>query len=139
MHREQQVADRLGRGALRQQVPERELIAQGLRHLLSLDDQEFGVKPVVHERLPRRSLALGDLVLMMGKDQVGAAAVDVEGLAQVLHAHRRAFDVPAGPAGADFGLPEVLPFLRRLPEREVARVLFVVLVRIDAGARLNAR
>ena len=42
-----------------------------------------------------RALRLRDLVLVVREDQVGAAAVDVERLAEVAVRHRRALDVPA--------------------------------------------
>ena len=42
---------------------------------------------------------LGDLVLMVGKYEIDAAAVNVERLAEMLPRHRGAFDMPAGPAG----------------------------------------
>ena len=40
--------------------------------------------------------ALGNLVLVVREDEVEAAAVDVEDLAQVFRRHGRALDVPAG-------------------------------------------
>ena len=46
--------------------------------------------------------------------------------------------MPAGTAGTDPGIPGRLLWLGRLPENEVARVLLVVLVGIDAGAALDA-
>src|SRR4029077_13756044 len=64
----------------------------------------------------------------MGEDQVDAAAVEVEGLAEVLHAHRRALDVPAGTPRSPGGLPGGLARLDRFPEAEVAHVLLAVLV-----------
>ena len=51
---------------------------------------DFGVKGAAR---------LGDFVFVVRKDEVDAAAVDVEGLAEMLPAHRRAFDVPAGTPG----------------------------------------
>jgi hypothetical protein len=56
---------------------------------------EAVVHPHVGQRLAGGALALGDLVLVVRELQVGAAAVDVEGVAQHLAAHGRAFDVPA--------------------------------------------
>ena len=85
--------------------------------------------------LPGRRLALRDLVLVVREDDVHAAAVDVEGLAQVLHAHRRALDVPARPARAPGRVPRRLARLGALPEDEVAHVLLAVLV---AGHALAA-
>src|SRR5204863_5549372 len=68
---------------------------------------------------------LSDLVLVVRKDQVVAAAVDLEHTPEVLLRHRRALDVPPGPARPPRRLPNrVLALLVRLPEGEVARVLF---------------
>src|SRR6266550_2523438 len=50
------------------------------------------------------------------------------------HRHRRALDVPAGPARPDRGLPDWFAGLRGLPEREVADVVLGVLVGLDALA-----
>src|SRR3712207_5787739 len=49
--------------------------------------------------------ALGELVLVMREAQVGAAAVDVRPVWQVLFDHRRALDVPAGPTRSPWALP----------------------------------
>src|SRR5580692_3311592 len=74
-------------------------IAKGLRHLLALDLKEAVVHPVIrHRRRVEGAARLGYLVLMVRKRQVDAAAVDIEGFAEVLPRHRRAFDVPARPA-----------------------------------------
>ena len=51
------------------------------------------------------ALGLGDFVLVVGEDEIDAAAMDVEGLAQKRLAHRRAFDVPAGAALAPRAIP----------------------------------
>jgi hypothetical protein len=48
--------------------------------------------------------------------------VDVEGLAQVLLAHRRALDVPARTPAAPRCVPRGLAGLLGLPEREVERL-----------------
>ena len=59
------------------------------------------------------ALGLGDLVLVMGEDEVDAAAVDLEVGAQLLLGHRRALDVPAGAPLAPGALPRgVLAWLR---------------------------
>jgi len=92
------------------------------------------VHPVLHELLPRGRLALGHLVLVVGKDQVPSAAVDVEGLAQVAGTHGRALDVPARSARAPRALPGGLTRLRGLPQSEVLRVP-LPLVHFDTGAR----
>ena len=77
--------------------------------------------------------ALRDLVLMMREDQVEAAGMDVEGLAQMLGAHRRAFDVPARPPPAPRTRPSGLGVGRGLPQHEVGGVLLVG-SHFDAGA-----
>ena len=50
--REQQVADFAPGEALRQQVAQREEVAERLAHLLALDQQVRAVQPVLHEGLP---------------------------------------------------------------------------------------
>ena len=63
----------------------------------------------------------------MREAEVEPAAVQLERRAQVLVRHRRALDVPAGPAPAPRRLPpRVLLRLVRLPEREVPLLLLQV-------------
>jgi len=69
--------------------------------------------------------ALGDLVLMMGEDEVQPAAMDIEGHAQQLLRHSRALDMPAGPALAPGTVPAGLAFLGRFPQDEIAGTLLV--------------
>src|SRR5688572_23328010 len=58
--------------------------------------------------------------------------MDVEGLAQVLHRHCGALDVPSGVPDAPRRVPELeVARLLRAPQREVGRVAFV---RIDLDA-----
>src|SRR5262249_49753120 len=81
------------------QLPNRHEIPQAFAHLLAFDLQEPVVHPVIRHHQPmERAARLGDLVLVVGKHQVDAAAVNVEGFAEMLPRHRRAFDMPAGPA-----------------------------------------
>ena len=68
------------------------------------------------------AFALHDLVLMVRKNEIEAAAVDVEALAQIGLAHGRALDVPAGPAAAPGALPARQIRGRRLPQYEIAGV-----------------
>jgi hypothetical protein len=57
------------------------------------------VHPVARERaFAVGALRLRDLVLVVRKDEVLAAGVDVERRAQVRDGHGRALDVPAGTA-----------------------------------------
>src|SRR3546814_15659067 len=66
-----------------------------------------------------------DLVRVVREDQVGAADVDVEGLAEIVRAHRRAFDVPAGSPPAPRTVPARCIGIRGLPEDEIRRILLV--------------
>ncbi len=91
------------------------------------------MQPVLDEGLAARPLALGDFVLVVGENQILAATMDVEGLAEILHAHGRTFDMPAGPAGSPGGFPGGLAGLGRLPQGEVHRVA-LLLAGSDAGA-----
>src|SRR5262249_54978399 len=60
----------------------------------------------------------------MWEDEVESAPVHRELGAEVLLCHDRAFDVPAWPAAAPRRVPRrVFARLRRLPQREVARVV----------------
>ncbi len=72
-----------------------------------------------------RGDALRDLVLVVRKDEIEPAAVNVEGLAQKRLAHRRAFDVPAGPAAAPRALPAGQILGRRLPQHEIGGIALV--------------
>src|ERR1035437_6542753 len=63
------------------------------------DLKEAVVHPVIrHYAGMKRAARLRDLVLVMRKHQIDAAAVDVEGLAEMLPGHGRALNVPARPA-----------------------------------------
>ena len=76
---------------------------------------------------------------MMREDEVDAAAMDVEDLAESASGHRRALDVPARPTGrgdAAGGRPGRLARPRRLPQHEVHGVLLVGR-HFDARARLH--
>ncbi len=54
------------------------------------------MKPVFNEGLPPgKALRLGNLVLMVGENQVLPPAVDVKRLAQVLQGHSTALNMPA--------------------------------------------
>ena len=100
--------------------------------------------PVADEGLVCCALALRYFVLVMREDEVHAAAMDVKSLAEIFHAHGRAFDMPAWPARAQFRLPEILPFLGRLPpgwprgfpQDEIAGFVLLVPIRIHTGSRL---
>src|SRR3954454_18718487 len=105
-----------------QRLAQRDDVAARLRHLLDGEPQHPVVHPEPRKLVPERA-RLGDLVLVVGEDQVEPAAVDLERGAEVLLRHRRAVDVPARPALSPRRLPRgVLALLAPLPEREVARI-----------------
>jgi hypothetical protein len=117
-----------------------EEIAERLGHLLVVDADELVVHPVLHELLVGGTLGLRDLVLMVRELEVHAAAVDVEGRTEQRRAHRRALDVPAGPALAPARRPFRLVGLGPLPQHEVERVLLGGIdVDALAGAQLVQR
>src|SRR4029077_15161872 len=118
------------------QVLDGERVAERLRHLLGGQVPEAVVRPLAHEGPPGRGLRLRDLVLVVREDEILAAAVHVEGLAEVLHRHRGALDMPAGPAVAPRALPAGPAWLVLLPEGEVERVALAV-VHLHARARLQ--
>ena len=104
--------------------------------------QRTGVDPQVRRTEPRplanraplrsaRSRSRG-----AGKIEVGAAAVDVEVLAQQFARHGRALDVPAGAAGAPARLPLRLAGLGALPQHEVERI---ALAAVDGDALAGAQ
>ena len=121
-----------------QEIPERIEVAIGLGHLLPIDQEVLGMDPEARERLAGGALRLGDLVLVVRELQVHASGVNVEGLAQVLHRHGRALQVPAGPPRAERALPRRLSLAAGLPEHEVARIVLAVLVGVHARADENA-
>ena len=59
--------------------------------------------------------ALGDFVFVMRKREVDAAGVDVQRVAQILHGHGGALDVPARSAGTDGVSQKCSPGFGRFP------------------------
>ena len=74
--------------------------ALGLLKSLFAHNQKIAVEPKTHEWFFGSSLRLGDFIGVVNRDMINAAAVDVEGSAQILHAHSRAFKVPPGKTNA---------------------------------------
>ena len=143
-HAEQQEADGGRLVSLEQKIAQGVEVALGLGHLLAFDQQEAHMKPVPRKRLVRGGLGLCDLVLVVREHQVFAARMQIEALAQVLHRHGRALDMPTRAAFTQSGLPTrfacpVRSRLGCLPQREVAGRVLVVLVHIDARAVFDTR
>ena len=115
------------------QVVDDQDIADRLRHLLALDLDEAVMHPDIDEGLAVMGAdALGDLVLVMGKDQVDTAAVDIEMRTQMLFAHGRALDMPSRAAATPGTVPSRLIRARRLPQDEIAG-RFLIGRNLDAG------
>src|SRR6478672_7890022 len=64
-------------------------VAERLRHLLGAEVHHAVVQPVAGQRPALGTFTLGDLVLVVREDEIVAAAVNVERLAEVLAGHRR--------------------------------------------------
>src|SRR5918994_2365982 len=92
--------------------------------------------PVAREGQAECTLGLGNLIFVMRKHQVSPAAVDVERLAKILGAHRRALDVPARPARTPRAFPGRLAGLARFPESEIQR-RSLALINLDASPRFQ--
>ena len=74
-------------------------IAEALRHFLALNLQETIMHPDIgHHGVAEGAGRLRDLVLMMRKHKINAAAMDIEHLTQMRPTHRGAFDMPSGTA-----------------------------------------
>ncbi len=105
-------------------VADAEDVAERLAHLFARKPQVGIVHPDPHERLLTRvRFGLCDLVCMVRKNQVFAAAMNVDLRTQVAQRHRGAFDVPAGPAGTPRTLPGGFARLGSLPKGKIAREL----------------
>src|ERR671933_546947 len=89
------------------------------------------MNPEARKSFPGRAFALRDLVLVVRKDKVVAAAVDIDLWPKLFEVHGRALDMPARPAGRPGRRPRGLARFRSFPKGEVQRVLFA-LVRCDA-------
>src|SRR5665213_421465 len=110
-----------------EQLVQRRDVPDRLGHLLAGALDHPVVHPQLRQLLPARRAGLGGLVLVVGKHQIRAAAVDVEADAEQTLGHRRALDVPArAPLPPGSIPPGVLALLPSLPQREVERILLTV-------------
>src|SRR6266851_8641344 len=103
------------------QLGDAEEVARRLRHPRTREHQQPSVHPVAHDSVAGEALRLRQLSLVMRKDVVRTACVDVEALAQKRDRHRGAFDVPAREAWTPRARPHLHSMLAcRLPKSEVA-------------------
>ncbi len=125
------------------QVGEGVVVALGLGHLGSVHQHVPGVKPEAGEGLPRGALGLGDLVGVVGEDQVDAAGVDVDRLPEMAHGQNAALQMPARTARTPGGVPHrhvaLLGSLAAFPEHEVTGVFLVVRLISRGSAALLQR
>src|SRR5262245_7654036 len=119
LNRQQQVANSVRAEAFVEKIPQCVEIALGLRHLLVLDQKMLRVKPEASEGLRCNGLTLCNLVLVMRKNIVDTAAMDVESLTEISHGHGRTFQVPAWATGAKRSLPLLFSVVfRPFPEHK---------------------
>ncbi len=132
---EQRQAHRRALGTPHEIVYEHE-IAQRLAHLDPVQADESDVHPVLHEGRAGDRFALGALTLVVGKGQIAAAPVYVDGDAKFAQRQRRALDVPARSPRSPARLPGRFVLEGGLPEHEIERVAFVGIVgfaAVDGG------
>ena len=104
---------------------------QTFGHFFSIDKEVFGVEPEAGEGLSRAPFRLSDLIFVVGEHIIDAAAVNIDGLAEVFDRHCRALDVPPGAPLAPRTLPVDCPvplFIIGFPKDKVTRCVFFVLI-----------
>src|SRR5271156_5111873 len=116
-----QVVAQLGGPDSLQYGGDRQHIAQRLAHLLATHGDPAVVEPVSSKPVAG-SAALGDLVLVMRKNQIHSTAMDIEFRPQICAGHRRAFQMPAGASAPPRRGPGWLAGFRAFPQREIALV-----------------
>ena len=84
------------------------------------------------------TFALCNLIFMVRKDEILAARVNVDSLAQMLARHGAALNMPAGAAGAVGAVPIGLAGLCRLPHGKICRVLLQIVLQCMAQAAVTA-
>src|SRR5260370_16912632 len=88
------------------------------------------LKPVTHELFSGGAFALGDLVFVMRKHQIDSARVQIESLAEILHRHRGAFNVPTRTPAADGCFPSRFSlFPRSFPHTQIPPSFLSILSR----------
>ena len=111
-----------------EELVERNEVTQRFAHLLPVDGNHIVMHPIVHRLVPLRSHRLGYLAFVVGEKQIHASAVNVEFLAQVLGAHGRTFEMPAGKTVAPRRGPPHDMFGRSLfPKSEIETIVLLAL------------
>ena len=121
MYRQKVKPDDLS-GKLFEDFPQQEEVTQGLGHFFMIDGNKAVMHPVPGHGLAKTALALSDFVFMVGKNQVKAAAVDIEAFSQIFIGHGGAFDMPAGTALAPGAFPGGLAGFCLFPQSKVGGI-----------------
>ena len=111
-----------------------EEVAQGFGHFFVINSDETIVQPISSECAAVCRFGLSDFVFMVRENQVFAASVDIECIAQVMFGHYGAFNVPAGSAFTPRGCPAGFAFFFGFPQNEVCRVFLRVIQRYTFGS-----
>src|SRR5438270_11653737 len=117
--------------AFQNQISQSVKVSQTFRHLLAFHQQEASMKPEVRKRLASSGFRLGNFVFVMRKNQVFAAGMQVETLAQFCHRHDRTLDMPSRTPRPNLALPRSFTRLRRFPKSEVSRIVLFIFVYFD--------
>src|SRR5437867_13411851 len=92
-------------------------------HLLPPYVQQTSMQPILGQWiLAGKSFRLCDLSLVMGKDEIITAIIDVVRRTNVSDRHRSVLNVPAGPTLAPRTIPRALLRLLILPEHIIGGV-----------------
>ena len=135
MHGQQHKPDRLVAEFLRH-IAYKEEVSSRFRHFFVVNIQHSVVHPDIGKSAARRALTLRDFVLVMRENEVSAAAVNVDCVADIVARHRRALDVPARSALAERRIPVRLAGFRCLPHGKIHRVA-LFLADFDTRTRLQ--
>ncbi len=89
--------------------------------------------PVLGQGLIIGGLGLGQFIFMVGEDEIGAAAVNVKGVAEIILTHGGTLDMPAGAPRPPGAVPGGFPGFAGLPKGKIKRIVFLQ-IDVDPGA-----
>ena len=124
-------------GILFKDILHKEEVVERLAHLFRINGNKSIVQPVIYEMAACASFGLGNFIFMVRENKIGSAAMEINGISQVMGRHGRAFNMPAWSSLAPRAFPERFTRLCCLPKGKVARVsLFIVDFNADAGEHI---
>src|SRR5580700_10278224 len=93
------------------------------------------VQPIADELFAGAAFRLSNLSLVMWKQVIDSAAMDIDFRAKEASCHGATFDVPARPASTPRAIPTNWPVLciPGFPEREITETFFFVFVALDSA------